>query len=197
MRWESHQRHAIWDRMGQGLPATMLGTVPMTNTHAALCCLTPPAPRTAWCGESSPGPYSLGINIQDQLFPPSLGYPLLGPYSLGTHARRAPHDGPASASTGPRHDARRMRHTLRQAVGAPTSCTGLSSCVLGVSTPVPSHQPDLGTPHRSNIQRPARLQQMKVRLPSQELPHRIRPGVIGASLQSTKDRTAPSTISPQ
>jgi len=75
-------------------------------------------------------------------------------------------------------------------------CTGPSSCILGVSTPAPSHQPGLDTPHRSNIQQPARLQQKKVCLPPQELPRRTRLGVIGVSLQSTKDRTAPSTIPP-
>ena len=68
----------------------MLGTVPTTDTYAALCCLTPPAPRMAWHGESSPGPCSLGINKQDQLLPLSLGYPLPSSYSLGTRARRAP-----------------------------------------------------------------------------------------------------------
>ena len=90
MRWESHQRHAVWDRTGQGLPAAVLGTVPTTNTHAALCCLTPPASRIVRRGESCPGPCSLGISIKDQLLPPSLGYLPPYPYSLGTRARRAP-----------------------------------------------------------------------------------------------------------
>ena len=96
---ESHRRPTIRDRMGWGLPATVLGTMPMTDTHAALCCLTPPALRTAWRGESSPGPCRLRINEQDQQLPPSLGYPLLGSCSLGTRARRAPHDGPACRRT--------------------------------------------------------------------------------------------------
>ena len=51
-----------------------------------------------------------------------------------------------------RHAARSTRHALRRAAGAPTSCTGPSSCSLGVSIPAPSHQPGLGIPHRSNIQ---------------------------------------------
>jgi len=166
-RRESHQRHAVRDRTRQGLPAAVLGTVPTADTRAALCCLTP-APRTARRGESSPGPCSLGIDEQDQLLPLSLGYPLPGSCSLRTGACRAPHDGSASASTGPRfstlstlwprHVARRTRHTLRQAAGAPTSRTGLSSYILGVSTPAPSHQPGLGTPRQSNVQQPARFQ---------------------------------------
>ena len=85
MRRESHQRHAIWDRTGQGLPGAVLGTVPTTDTRAALCCLTP-APRTARHGKSSLGPCSLRIDVQDQLLPLSLGYPLLGSCSLGTRA---------------------------------------------------------------------------------------------------------------
>ena len=111
-KWESHQHHAVRDGTGQGLPAAVLGTMPTTDTCTALCYLTP-ALRTAWHGESSPGPCSLGINKQDQLLPPSLGYPLLGSCSLETRAHRAPHDSPASASTGPRHVAHRTRHTLR------------------------------------------------------------------------------------
>ena len=150
-RRESHRRHTVRDRTGQGLPAAVLSTVPMVDTCTALCCLTP-APRIAWRGESSPGPCSLRIDEQDQLLPPS----------LGTHARRAPHDHPASASTGPRlstlsalwgwHVAHRTRRTLRQAAGAPTSRTRPSSCSLGISVPAPSPQPGLGTPRRSNIQ---------------------------------------------
>ena len=189
---ESHRRHVVRDRTGQGLPAAVPGAVPTTDTHAALCYLTPPAPTTVWHGESCPGPCSLGISIKNQLLPPSLGKSLPRSRSRRTHAYRAPHDGSASASTGPRlstlstlwqrHVTRGTRHTLRQATGAPTPRTGPSSCVLGVSTPMPSHQPGLGTPRRSNIQRPARLQQKKVRLPPQELPRHTRPGVIGASL---------------
>jgi len=166
-RRESHRRHAVQDRTGQRLPAAVLGAVPTTDTRAALCCLTP-APRTARRGKSSPGPCSLGIDVQDQLLPPSLGYPLPGSCSLGTRARRAPHNGSASAPTRPRlstlstysdrHVVRSTHHTLRQAAGAPTSCTGPSSCILGVSTPAPSHQPGLGTLRRSNVQQPARFQ---------------------------------------
>ena len=160
-RQESHRRHAIRDRTGQWLPAAMLGTVPTADTHAALCCLTP-APKTARRGESSTGPCSLEINKQDQLLPPSLDYPLPGSCSLGTCACRAPHDGSASASTMPRfstlstlwhrHVARRTRHILRQAAGAPTSRTRPSYCSLRISAPTPSHQPGLGTPHQSNLQ---------------------------------------------
>jgi len=51
-----------------------------------------------------------------------------------------------------RHVARSTRHALRRAAGAPTSCTGPSSCSLGISISAPSHQPGLGTPRRSNIQ---------------------------------------------
>ena len=155
-RQVSYRPHAIRDRTGRGLPAAVLGTVPTTDARATLCYLTPAQ------GKSHPGPCSLGNDVQGQLLPPSLGYPLPGSCSLGTHARRAPHDGPASASTGPRlstlsalwdrHVARSTRHALRQAAGAPTSCTGPSSCSLGISVPAPSHQPGLGTPCRSNIQ---------------------------------------------
>ena len=161
MRWESHQRHAVRDRTGQGLPVAVLGAVPTADTRIALCCLTP-APRTARRGESNPGPCSLGINEQDQLLPPSLGYPLPGSCSLETCDCRAPHNGSASASTGPRfsmlstlwhrHVAHRTRHTLRQAAGAPTSRTRPSYCSLGISVPASSHQPGLGTPHQSNLQ---------------------------------------------
>ena len=176
----------------------MLGTVPTTDARTALCCLTT-APKTARHGESSTGPCSLGINEQD--------HPLPGSCSLRTGACRAPHDGSASASTGPRfsrlstlwhqHVARRTRHTLRQAARAPTSRTGPSSCILGISTLAPSHQPGLGTPHRSNLQRPARLQRKKARLPPQEPPHRVESGVTGASLQCIKDKIAPSTTPSQ
>ena len=58
--------------MGQGLPAAVLGTLPTTDARTALCYLTP-APRTTWHRESGPSYYSLGISVQDQLLPPSLG----------------------------------------------------------------------------------------------------------------------------
>ena len=110
----------------------MLGTVPTTDTHAALCCLTPPAPRIVRRGESCSGPCSLKISIKDQLLPPSLGYPPPHPCSLGTRARRAPHNGSASAPMGPqlstlstysdRHVVHSLRHALRQDItGVPTS----------------------------------------------------------------------------
>ncbi|XP_066374079.1 uncharacterized protein [Miscanthus floridulus] len=136
-------------------------------TRATLCCLTP-APRTARHGESSPGPCSLGIDVQDQLLPLSLGYPLPGSCSLGTRARRASHNGSTSSPTGPRlstlsalwdrHVVRSTHHTLRQAAGAPTSCIGPSSCILGVSTPASSPLPSFGSPRWSNVQQPTRLQ---------------------------------------
>ena len=50
------------DRTGQGLPTTVLGTVPITDARTALCYLIP-APGTARHGESSPGHYSLGISV--------------------------------------------------------------------------------------------------------------------------------------
>ena len=108
----------------------MLSTVPTVDTRAALCCLTP-TPRTARRGESSPSPCSLRIDEQDQLLPPSLGYPLLGSCSLGTRACRALHNGSASAPTRPRlsmlsalwdqHAVRSTCHAPCQATGAPTS----------------------------------------------------------------------------
>ena len=67
-RWESHRRHAVRDGTRQGLPAAVLVTMPMADTRAALCCLTP-TPRTARRGKSSLGPCSLRINAQDQLLP--------------------------------------------------------------------------------------------------------------------------------
>ena len=54
------------DRAQQGLPATVLITVPPADTRTALCYLTP-APRTKRRGGSSPGPCSLGISMKDQL----------------------------------------------------------------------------------------------------------------------------------
>jgi len=201
---ESHRRHAVRDRTGQGLPATVLGTVPPADACTTLCYLTP-TPRTARRGESGPGPCSLEISVQDQLLPPSLGNPLQGLGSLGIRARRAPHDGSASAPTEPRLftlSTRSDRHvvcsthrTLRQA--APTSRVGPSSCILGVSTPAPSRQPGLGTPRRSYMQQPARLRQRKTRLPPQELPRLTGPGVTGTPLQCTEDQTASSTMPPQ
>ena len=50
------------DRTGQGLSATVLGTVPITNARTALCYLIP-ALGTTRRGESSPGHYSLGISV--------------------------------------------------------------------------------------------------------------------------------------
>ena len=46
-------------------------------------------------------PVASESTYKDQLLPLSLGYPLRGLYSLGTHAYRAPHNGSASAPTGP------------------------------------------------------------------------------------------------
>ena len=46
------------DRAQQGLPTTVLITVPPADTRTALCYLTP-APRTKQRGRSSPGPCSL------------------------------------------------------------------------------------------------------------------------------------------
>ena len=128
MRWELHQHHVVRDRTRQGLPAAMLGTVPTTDTRTALCYLTP-APRIARRGESSLGPCSLIISVQDQLLPPSLGSPLQGLGSLGICAHRAPHDGSASAPTEPRlftlstySDRYVVRHALCQAITrGPTS----------------------------------------------------------------------------
>ena len=84
-------------RDGAGVTGRCVGTVPTTDARAALCGLTPTAPRTVRRGESSPGTCSLRISVQDQLLPPSLGNPLQGLDSLGIHARRTPHDGSASA----------------------------------------------------------------------------------------------------
>ena len=114
--------------MGQGLPAAVLGTVPTTDARTALCYLTP-APRTTRRGQSSPGHYSLGISVQDQLLPPCLGNLLQGLGNLGIRARRAPHDGSASAPIEPRlstlsaySDRHVVHHALLEAItGAPTS----------------------------------------------------------------------------
>ena len=110
----------------------MLGTVPTMDTHVALCCLTLPAPRTAWHGESCPGHCSLRISVQDQLLPSSLGKSALGSRQPRDSRPPSPHDGLASAPTRPRlstlstysdqHVVHSMCHALRQAViGAPTS----------------------------------------------------------------------------
>ena len=50
------------DRTGQGLPAAVLDTVPITDARTALCYLIP-APGTARRGESSLSHYSLGISV--------------------------------------------------------------------------------------------------------------------------------------
>ena len=50
------------DRTEQGLPATVLSTVPMTGGRTTLCYLIP-APGTARRGESSPSHYSLEISV--------------------------------------------------------------------------------------------------------------------------------------
>ena len=67
-RWRSTGRvtDGTGDRAQQGLPATVLITVPPADTRTALCYLTP-APRTKRRGGSSPGPCSLGISMKDQL----------------------------------------------------------------------------------------------------------------------------------
>ena len=66
-RWHSTGRmtDGIGDRAQQGLPTTVLITVPPADTRTALCYLTP-ALRTKWHGGSSPGPCSLGISMKDQ-----------------------------------------------------------------------------------------------------------------------------------
>ena len=68
VRWRSTGRvtDGTGDQAQQGLPATMLTTVPPADTRTALCYLTP-APRTKRRGGSSPGPCSLGISMKDQL----------------------------------------------------------------------------------------------------------------------------------
>jgi len=125
---QPHRSHAVQDRTGHGLPTTVLGTVPTTDAHPALCYLTP-APETTRRAESSPGYYSLGISVQNQLLPPRLGSLLRGLSNLGIHACRAPYNGSASAPTGPRlftqstHSNQYVaRQALRPAItGAPTS----------------------------------------------------------------------------
>jgi len=127
-RRKSHRNHAVRDRTGQGLPAAVLGTVPMTGAHTTLCYLTP-APETTRRAESSPGYYSLGISVQNQLLPPRLDSLLQGLGNLGIHAYRAPYDGSASAPTGPRlfmQSTHSNQHVARQAMrlaitGASTS----------------------------------------------------------------------------
>ena len=68
-RWRSTGRvtDGTGDRVQQGLPATMLITVPPADSRTALCYLTP-VPRTKWRGGSSPGPSSLGISMKDRPF---------------------------------------------------------------------------------------------------------------------------------
>ena len=68
LRWHSTGRmiDGTRDRAQQGLPTTVLITVPPADTRTALCYLTP-TPRTKWHGGSSLGPCSLGISMKDQL----------------------------------------------------------------------------------------------------------------------------------
>ena len=67
-RWRSTGRmtDGTGDRAQQGLPTTMLITVPPADTRTALCYLTP-MPRTKRRGGSSSGPCSLRISMKDQL----------------------------------------------------------------------------------------------------------------------------------
>ena len=66
--WHSSDRttDGTRDRAQQGLPATVLITVPSADTHTALCYLTP-VPRTKQRGRSSPCPCSLGNSRKAQL----------------------------------------------------------------------------------------------------------------------------------
>ena len=68
VRWRSTGRmtDGTGDRAQQGLPATVLITVPPADTRTVLCYLTP-APRTKRRGRSSPCPCSLGNSRKDQL----------------------------------------------------------------------------------------------------------------------------------
>ena len=59
---QSHRSRAARDRTGQGLPTTVLGTVPTIDACTALCYLTP-APETTRRAESSPGYYSLEVSV--------------------------------------------------------------------------------------------------------------------------------------
>jgi len=67
-RWRSTGRvtDGTGDRAQQGLPATVLITVPPVDTRTALCYLTP-APRTKQRGRSSPCRCSLRNSRKDQL----------------------------------------------------------------------------------------------------------------------------------
>ena len=66
--WRSSGRttDGIGDRAQQGLPATVLITVPPADTRTTMCYLTP-MPRTKQRGRSSPCPYSLRNSRKDQL----------------------------------------------------------------------------------------------------------------------------------
>ena len=70
-RWHSTGRmtDGTGNRAQQGLPTTVLITVPPADTRTALCYLTP-APRTKWRGGSSPGPSSLGQHESPTVRPP-------------------------------------------------------------------------------------------------------------------------------
>ena len=103
-RWHSTGRmtDGTGDQTQQGLPTTMLITVPPADTRTALCYLTP-APRTKRRGGSSPGPCSLGISMKDQLLvlrlirdPPSRASDVLFLLRLGRGRAR-----PASSSPPP------------------------------------------------------------------------------------------------
>ena len=125
---KSRQRHTDWDRMGQGLPATMLWCC-AHDKHPHYSVPPNPCPRNnaAW------GVKSGSLWPQNQhtrpTAPPNLGNILQGLGNLGIRARRASHDGSASAPTESQlltqstHGDRRVdRHAPLQAnTGAPTT----------------------------------------------------------------------------
>jgi len=177
----------------------MLITVPPTDTHTALCYLTP-TPRTKQCGGSSPGPCSLGISMKDQLLILSLvRNPPAGPrayYSFSAsaeaglvpHPRRLRLNRPSGEPSHPFKCA--WSHLLRQ-----PRLTGYSNRGDGTAVKSPFYHPLLtvqGLPCPVDT-RSALLHLNRVRRRPQRPPHHTRvTSEASAKQASARSATAPA-----
>ena len=142
-RWRSTGRvtDGTGDRAQQGLPATVLITVPPADTRTALCYLTL-APRTKRRGGSSPGPYSLGISMKDQLLvlrlvrdPPTgprtyYSFSASAEAGLVPHPRRLRLNRPPGRLSHPFNTTGRTRYVSHDRQGTATGAMGQRSNLL-------------------------------------------------------------------